>query len=824
MEKYHRELESLESLMTRSQAEAKLRADGNFASLWNFFSDPNDFAGSIDTAAKKLGTKGKRKEYVDELGAKKGAEDLREFKKETENAVSELGRMLDVMEENYEVYKNWMDLTGNADIAASVAGVTKNTSYGDVLKAQFKNLGGAGSLTAEDFFGQKESDAKQYGEKSGLFKLWKEWQENNKKISKDNIKLYEEAIKSAKGYEEKVADVNRELAKQLEAIDKLATTPEEKERLKKNAKTKADEQISAMTWENFKQTEEWGRIFSDLDRMSTQTLQRMLIGLKAILPTIDGDVNAVKELYSAMNKMENVISGRRPLQTITESLSNRRSLARYYNQAKTNGPLVANTELSKLLGVKLGSTVTEDQIKDGMKDETDNFKKAIGNVVEGLNTFKNGLDLVENLFDSLGMTGAANIAGDAAGVLGGALSGASSLSSFGPWGMAAGAALGLATSIFQLHDKGIQRQIDALKENNDALEQNTDAIKSARERTLGYDTGALRQRLARLYNDTNRQNAIDYFGKEITLTYDSQALNAMKQYYTKNSSGTGYKQEFENLKEERENYIKMYDLENDKKKKSQDALNEYKNKIAELDDQILYYVEDLANELWGIDFKAWADQISDALWTAFENGEDAVKAFRDTAKDIIADVAKKMMNLHFIEPAFEQLEEALFGKIDSNTGQRVGGVAYNVNTGELNEEAILKVLGEYLGEGGLMEKQIDNAQKFYELAEKITGLDFSDNSRTSTSSSIKGITEQTADILSGHVNSIRADLSVNRAMIAQYFPMYYSAMTQGNASLKNIENHTASIMRSNDAISDKVGSLESIMKRVTQGGDKIRVS
>ena len=26
----------------------------------------------------------------------------------------------------------------------------------------------------------------------------------------------------------------------------------------------------------------------------------------------------------------------------------------------------------------------------------------------------------------------------------------------------------------------------------------------------------------------------------------------------------------------------------------------------------MFFVEDLANELWGIDFKAWAEQISDA--------------------------------------------------------------------------------------------------------------------------------------------------------------------------------------------------------------------
>ena len=82
------------------------------------------------------------------------------------------------------------------------------------------------------------------------------------------------------------------------------------------------------------------------------------------------------------------------------------------------------------------------------------------------------------------------------------------------------------------------------------------------------------------------------------------------------------------------------------------------------------------------------------------------------------------------------------------------------------------------------------------------------DSSGSVTSGIKSITEQTADLLASYINSMRADLSVNRAMIAQYFPLYYAAMTSGNQNLRNIENHTAAIMRSNDTIADKITSLD----------------
>ena len=141
----------------------------------------------------------------------------------------------------------------------------------------------------------------------------------------------------------------------------------------------------------------------------------------------------------------------------------------------------------------------------------------------------------------------------------------------------------------------------------------------------------------------------------------------MKEYYGRYSGGNGYSQEYNALIETRKKYMEMYDEENDKKKKSSEALEEYKTKIAELDEQIMYFTQDLANELWGIDIQGWADQISDSLWTAFENGEDAFEAFHNTAKDIISDVAKRMMNLSLIEPAFKRLQNALFGEYDMST-------------------------------------------------------------------------------------------------------------------------------------------------------------
>ena len=58
-------------------------------------------------------------------------------------------------------------------------------------------------------------------------------------------------------------------------------------------------------------------------------------------------------------------------------------------------------------------------------------------------------------------------------------------------------------------------------------------------------------------------------------------------------------------------------------------IEDYKQQIAELDEQIQYFYEDLMSEQFGIDLKDWAAQISDAITEAFSKGEDAAKAFDD---------------------------------------------------------------------------------------------------------------------------------------------------------------------------------------------------
>jgi hypothetical protein len=50
------------------------------------------------------------------------------------------------------------------------------------------------------------------------------------------------------------------------------------------------------------------------------------------------------------------------------------------------------------------------------------------------------------------------------------------------------------------------------------------------------------------------------------------------------------------------------------------------------------------------------------------------------------------------------------------------------------------------------------------------------------------------------MNATRASTANIEHLSSEYYPLFFQTMTAGNESLRNIENHTAAIMRSNDAI------------------------
>lgn len=819
LEKYRQEMEKLTRIMSREEATRLLREDGGFGALWVGDLNPEDYNDYLEKAKKILGVSGKRKEYTEELSGKQAQENMRRHTDDIKDQVSELGRLLSIQRENYDVYKRWVVLTGNEKLAAGVAGVTQNSSYADYLKEEFAKRGGEAVTrgSAEAFFQLSESEARKYGEESGLYKLWEQWQDNSKKIRQEEVSLYENSIKNAKGYAEKVADITRELEREKKAIDAVGGA--DSQRLKDNADKKARQDIAQLTWENFKNTEEWGRVFGNLDRMSTETLGSMLEKLRSLAPSIKEDTEATKALYEAIAKIEKSLASRNPLMSMSNALSRASALSKVLKDMKgydAEGSVYINDRQARSAGIQGGWRNVGDvrrEAEEGLRGAEEDVKASLQGLTQQFKAIQDALTPVINLFEELGETTISDffkMGSDALGAAAQMGSGAAALfgASAGPWGAAAGAALSIATSLIGQHDSQLQRQIEMMQDEVNALEANTAALRSLRSRTLGYDEGTLFRNLSNAYEDTDRISEFwsRMAGQDVYV--DSAAKRAMKEYYKDRVSGSGYSQELANLNKERDKYIQMYDAENDKKKKSRAALDEYQEKIHKLDEEIAYFTEDLAKDLWGLDIKSWADQLGDALVSAWENGEDAAKAFEKTSNDIMKSVLNEMFKIGVLEPTMKRLRLLLFGGTDSY-GNTVQG-AFNAENAQYSAQSVATIIGDELR---TLQTQTDAWKTVYDELRDAFGI--TSVSSSSASGGIRSVTEQTADLLASYVNAIRGDVSVDREMIAQYFPMYYTAMTSCNASLANIESHTAAIMmnsdmlaRSNQSILDRIDGLK----------------
>lgn len=431
-------------------------------------------------------------------------------------------------------------------------------------------------------------------------------------------------------------------------------------------------------------------------------------------------------------------------------------------------------------------------------------QNAMGKFIGALSAGSQAVNLLSDTFDKLGLgdTGMGQALSDAGGVMSGMLSGASSLSALGPYGMAAGAALGLVGGIAQTHDKRLQRKIEKMQEDVSKIESYTQVISKAQERTLGYDYGHVIRSYQKMYN-TGETNV------------SGSALGAMQQYYAAAGGGdiTGYQQQYNLLVQKRRDYSDMYNAENKKKKKSKSSLEEYKSKIAELDDQIKYFSEDIAKNLYSIDLKSWADQLSDALMTAFENGDDAAEAFKNSVTSILQSLTKQMISLGVMQPLFDNLRNKLFGYTDSNGAVHKG--SFDASHPDSNKDQWMSDISEALGKDGYIYNGVESSKILFDKMENLvekSGNTLLNSGSSSAGSSIKGITEQTADLLASYLNAIRADVSVLRQLQSGKAADYMDSMSlMAQSQVQYQSQIAANTLRNAEAAEKIVTSNEEIL-------------
>ena len=166
------------------------------------------------------------------------------------------------------------------------------------------------------------------------------------------------------------------------------------------------------------------------------------------------------------------------------------------------------------------------------------------------------------------------------------------------------------------------------------------------------------------------------------------------------------------------------------------------------------------------------DKLRDSLVNAFKEGTDAAKAFQSTVEDILESFVTNLLFSKVFTPFFDQLQEELSASL-------VGG------DGNLVDD--FQRFFDYAAPG--LTAFNEGMQAFQDAA-KSSGFNVlknktSANSSNSLSGAIKGVTEETAGILAGNLNSIRITQADSNSVIRQQLIVLSGIKTDTNRIADN---------------------------------------
>ena len=419
--------------------------------------------------------------------------------------------------------------------------------------------------------------------------------------------------------------------------------------------------------------------------------------------------------------------------------------------------------------------------------DSDKLEKKIGRLgesaAESADLVGNFAGQMSSMFDALGNEGMADTMGNVQDAM-------SSISNIGQGfakggivggiAAAAGEAVNWIGKIAQAHDKKLDKAIEKSKLRAQQLQYIYEQIDGILERFLGSGTELKlvdaendRTRLNQLNNQIGairNKGKINIFDLMSLRKYKQEAEKLQKRVSAYDEGGAyGYQRAL--MQEQLSELEKQRQAEIDKKKTDDSKVADYENQIAEMKQQIKDFAEETAESLYGINLKDWASQLGDALYEAWQKGEDGAEAFKNKVADIMGDVMNSILKISILEPAMQQLQKMLFGE-DGMSGYF--GKDFSLDERELES------IADYLM--GVSEKtddyysMLDKLNNYMEKKYGISMKEEEEDSGSGLSKGIQNVTENTANLLVSYINAIRADVSVKREyvrrLVEELFPAY----------------------------------------------------
>ena len=270
----------------------------------------------------------------------------------------------------------------------------------------------------------------------------------------------------------------------------------------------------------------------------------------------------------------------------------------------------------------------------------------------------------------------------------------------------------LFSSIFAAHDNALEKQIQELQDNVELLEKSFDKLKKAIDRA--YSSTALDDHL------------------------DDALVNTQKQI---------------------QSYYEMIELEEAKKDRDSEKIEEYRDKIDELREAYQDLKEEVVESLGGsYDIRGTTREFVDAWLEAFRETGSGLDGLKDNFKEFFQNILLEQA----VMKGGATIMEGLLTEINNSLADdsKIDSAEYDVikQKGEITMEQLNEFLNGLLGEGGLFNEFMTDA------GDNLSGLQ----------KGIQGISESTAQVIEAYLNSVRFYVADSNSKLGELIKMQTS--------------------------------------------------
>lgn len=592
-------------------------------------------------------------------------------------------------------------------------------------------------------------------------------------IAAANLFLSQEDEKNQQEIKDRVLTQFRTFEEQKASIqNEYALLRAEAQRLNNEERIKQinlaeSEALSALNSAFLMQSESWKNLFTDLDALTVDQIDKLVREIQDKLNTADLKLNPA-DLKAVLDKLEEAkskILDVNPFKALGNSL----------------------TEVFKKQ--QDGSKKTSKQIKTDWK----NLSKSTEACFDFVNDAIASCDVLSDLLGDSGKATMEMIQGiTMAGI---AMSSAIKTAEKGSVILAAISialqAISWIAGLFN-NDNKIEERIQKIQENVDALSNAFDRLQHAAEQTYWVFTdeeaeahekrlNAIRDQIAALEQQAVVARQSWNFVEYAQLTKQIKELKyALEKENSNGDMFQLYELQKQNLKEQQELIKQQIQAEKSKKKTDWGKIADWEEAIKDIDTQLEDMERSMMETLAGTDTKSAIDEFADALVEAYCQGEDAAEALgaktKEVLKNAVVEALKRQYLAKAIDEAIQFLGSAMEdGKLDPWEKSKFEAM---VNAAGDTFNAALEGIGDWIKD---MDEAGDNAED-----DPLKGA-------------IKGMSEQTADVLAGRANAIVINQSemisigrsslVLQAEIAANTKATAEKLNEIHSTIKNMENN-----------------------------------